>query len=87
LKLLFAQNMRRVRVARKLSQEGLADLCDLDRTYISGIERGIRNVSINNIQRVADALGVDARTLLDPTLHADPRFDSMDLRVEASQPL
>jgi len=65
---LFAENMRVVRTQRELSQEALGDLCDLDRTYISGIERKRRNVSIRNIQRIADALGVDARVLLDPTL-------------------
>ena len=65
---LFAENMRVVRLQRELSQEALADLCDLDRTYISSIERKRRNVSIRNIQRIADALSVDARVLLDPEL-------------------
>ena len=65
---LFAENMRVVRLQRELSQEALGDLCDLDRTYISSIERKRRNVSIRNIQRIADALSVDARALLDPDL-------------------
>lgn len=63
---LFAENMRSLRIERQLSQEALGDLCDLDRTYISGIERKRRNLSIRNIQRIADALGVDARVLLTP---------------------
>nr|WP_321170396.1 helix-turn-helix transcriptional regulator [uncultured Roseateles sp.] len=63
---LFAENMRTLRLQRQLSQEALGDLCDLDRTYISGIERKRRNLSIRNIQRIADALGVDARVLLEP---------------------
>lgn len=63
---LFADNMKRLRQDRQLSQEALADLCDLDRTYISGIERKRRNLGIRNIQRIADALGVDARELFDP---------------------
>lgn len=63
---LFADNMKRLRLEKQLSQEALADLCDLDRTYISGIERKRRNLGIRNIQRIADALGVDARELFDP---------------------
>ena len=66
LLLVFAGNIRLVRRNKKLSQEMLGDLADLDRTYISGIERGLRNVSIRNIQRLAEALNVDPRTLLDP---------------------
>jgi len=58
--------MRAIRKSRELSQEALADLCDLDRTYISGIERKRRNLSIRNIQRIAEALGVDPRALLAP---------------------
>lgn len=63
---LFADNMKRVRHDKQLSQEALADLCDLDRTYISGIERKRRNLSVRNIQRIADALDVDVRDLFDP---------------------
>lgn len=65
---LFAENTRLVRTTQNLSQEELADLCDLDRTYISGIERKRRNVGIRNIQRIAEALKVDVRVLLDPEL-------------------
>lgn len=65
---IFASNVRLIRGLKGLSQEALADLSDLDRTYISGIERKLRNVSIRNIQRIADALQVDARALLDPEL-------------------
>jgi ribosome-binding protein aMBF1 (putative translation factor) len=84
---LFGTNLRRVRVARGLSQEALGDLSDIDRTYVSGIERLLRNPSIRNIQRLADALQVDARLLLDPELSKDPRFDATDLRVGATKPL
>ena len=66
--------MRRVRKTRDLSQEALADLCDLDRTYISGIERKRRNLSIRNIQRIADALNIQAHALLDPVLSKNPGF-------------
>lgn len=73
---LFADNMRQVRKYRDLSQEALADLCDLDRTYISGIERKRRNLSIRNIQRIADALKVDPRVLMDPDLILNPAYQS-----------
>ena len=63
---VFAHNVKRLRQAAGLSQELLADRADLHRTYISSIERGQRNVSIDNIFALAKALGVDARDLLDP---------------------
>lgn len=54
----FGQNLRKVRLAQGLSQEELAANCDLDRTYISGIERGVRNPSLRNIIRLSEALAV-----------------------------
>jgi transcriptional regulator with XRE-family HTH domain len=57
----------RVRILRKqngLSQEDLADLCNLHRTYIGGIERGERNVGLMNILHLAKALGVLPSELL-----------------------
>jgi transcriptional regulator with XRE-family HTH domain len=50
--------IRELRTLRGLSQEEFAFECDLDRTYISGIERGARNVSLNNLSTIASALGV-----------------------------
>lgn len=50
--------VRTARKARALSQEDLADVCSLDRTYVSGIERGARNPTILSLWRIADALGV-----------------------------
>lgn len=47
------------------SQEELADACNLDRTYIGGVERGERNVSLLNIEKIACALKVDPKDLLD----------------------
>jgi regulatory protein len=46
------------RLQQKLSQEKLAQLADLDRTYISGIERGMRNLTINSLENIIKALNV-----------------------------
>lgn len=58
IRVRFGQRVRALRSAAKLSQEAFADKCGLDRTYISGIERGVRNVSLRNIEVIAVALGV-----------------------------
>ena len=55
--------LREVRSERGLSQERLAHIADLDRTYVSGIERGERNPSLANILKLADALGVKVSEL------------------------
>lgn len=54
----FGQRIRTLRNERGLSQEQLAELSGLDRTYISGIERGLRNVALRNIEALAKALEV-----------------------------
>jgi transcriptional regulator with XRE-family HTH domain len=53
----LGQNVRRRREARDLTQEKLAEKAGLDPTYISGIERGLRNPGIKNVARLAKALG------------------------------
>ncbi len=63
IKAAFGQRVRELRTKKGLSQEALALACDLDRTYIGGIERGERNVSLVNIQKIATALGVHVREL------------------------
>ena len=60
---VFGTNMKKYRMQRGLSQEAFAEKCGLHRTYISGIERFQRNVSIENIQRIADALDVETYLL------------------------
>lgn len=60
-----ALNIRKIRSGNGLSQEKLADLCGLHRTYIGSVERSERNITIKNLDRIANALGVDARDLLE----------------------
>ena len=54
----FGQRVRQLRTELGLSQEAFADKCGLDRTYISGIERGVRNPTLEVIAVIADGLGV-----------------------------
>lgn len=61
----FGQAVRERRLERNLSQEDLAGLCSLHRTYISDIELGKRNVSLTNIDKVAAALGVSLSELFE----------------------
>jgi transcriptional regulator with XRE-family HTH domain len=61
---VLARNMRMLRAARGLSQEALAVDAGIDRTYVSSIERAKRNVSIDNVARIAKALAVEPWTLL-----------------------
>lgn len=61
---VFGANLRRYRQQKGLSQERLAEMCGLHRTYISDLERFQRNVSLTNIQKLADALHIRSYELL-----------------------
>jgi transcriptional regulator with XRE-family HTH domain len=61
---VVGQNVRRAREAMGLSQEELGDVAELDRTYVSGVERGIRNPTIKVLARLADALKIAPSDLL-----------------------
>lgn len=61
----FGVRVSELRKAKNLSQEGLAELADLHRTYIGAIERGERNLSLVNIIKIADALGISVKELFD----------------------
>jgi transcriptional regulator with XRE-family HTH domain len=63
LKKEFGSRVRQLRTRKGFSQEHLAALCGLDRTYIGGVERGERNISLLNIHKMAKALGVTPREL------------------------
>lgn len=60
----FGDNVKRLRKANGWSQEDLANRTKLHRTYIGSIERSERNVSLINIERIANALGVKIKALL-----------------------
>lgn len=63
----FGNRVRELRKRKKLSQEDLGLACTLDRTYIGGVERGERNISLLNIVRIAGALDVEPGELFRPT--------------------
>ena len=58
IRIRFGRALRRRREKLGVSQEVFADLCQLDRTYIGGIERGERNVALVNIEKIAKALKI-----------------------------
>lgn len=64
---ILAANIKARRAELKLSQEDLALECELHRTFIAHVERGVRNISIDNIEKIAMALGVSVGELLTPT--------------------
>ena len=63
IKILVGKRIRELRNQRGISQEELADLASLDRTYITSIERGKRNISIVNLEKLANALEVSLAVL------------------------
>jgi len=60
----FGQKLRKVREKQGISQEKLAELAGLHRTYVSSVERGQRNISLVNIEKLAVALGVPMGKLM-----------------------
>ena len=65
IRVVIGRNLKRLRKERGLSQEAFADECGLHRTYISGLERGIRNPTSTVIQQIADALEVEPGVLFE----------------------
>lgn len=59
----FGERVRNLRKQKGLSQEALALTCNLDRTYIGGVERGERNISLLNIHKIAIALSIPVKEL------------------------
>jgi transcriptional regulator with XRE-family HTH domain len=65
LRQIFGSNLRRLRTDRGLSQEALADLAGIDRTYVSALERQVYSVSIDTIEKLATVLDVKPTELLE----------------------
>ncbi len=63
-----AANLRVVRLRRGLSQEGLAEIADLHRTYVGAVERAERNITLVSLEKLATALGVDPASLLSKSM-------------------
>ena len=59
----FGERVRELRTERKLSQEKFALQIDMDRTYLASVERGRRNISLENIQKIADGLNMTLEEL------------------------
>jgi len=60
---LFGQRIRQIRMLKKLSQEQLALMADLHRTYIGMIERGEKNITLLNIEKLSNALAIEMKEL------------------------
>jgi transcriptional regulator with XRE-family HTH domain len=60
---VFGTNLRKYRNELGVSQEKFAEMCGLHRTYISDIERFQRSIALDNVQKIADALGIDTYKL------------------------
>jgi transcriptional regulator with XRE-family HTH domain len=65
-RIAFGKRVRQLRIERKLSQEKLAELAELHRNYVGGIERGERNVGLLNIVKLAHGLDVRPAKLVEP---------------------
>jgi transcriptional regulator with XRE-family HTH domain len=77
-----AENLRRLRKAKGLSQEEAAELANFHRTYVSQLERCVTNISVGGLERLAMALGVD---IVDLLTKIDPVSD-LEPQREAGQP-
>lgn len=64
LQRVLGRNLRRYREARGISQEDFADVFDVHRTYLGGVERGERNLTLKSVERLATAIGADPVELL-----------------------
>ena len=61
----FGKNLKKIRLEKKMSQGDVARALGVHRSYISGLERGVRNPTLTNIERIAKALGINIQKLLE----------------------
>ena len=73
VQVIFGESVRKRRKHFGVSQEELAHIAGLHRTYLSGVERGVRNISLCNIEKIADALGVQIYELFLDHVETDDR--------------
>ena len=64
IRAVFALNLKNARLAKAMSQEELAHLAGIDRTYVSSLERGVYSASIDVVDKIAKVLGLEAAELL-----------------------
>lgn len=76
IRAILAENVRAFRKEHHLSQEELADRCELHRTYIGSVEREERNVSLSTLEVLSQALGVSVAELLTPRAEHAPQDPS-----------
>jgi transcriptional regulator with XRE-family HTH domain len=72
----FGHNLRAYRETRELSQEAFADVLGVHRTYMGGMERGERNLTLKSVERIAERLDIDALALLGKQAGQDERKSS-----------
>lgn len=65
IKKKFGDNLRRIRLEKGISQEKLAEIADLHRTYVGSVERGERNISLVNIEKISVALEIPLEKFFD----------------------
>lgn len=71
-RVVFGKNLKRARLIRGLSQDTLGYEAGLSRTFVSDVERAARNLSIDSMSRLAAALSIPLRDLVDPERFSDP---------------
>lgn len=81
---VFGGNVKKYREELGLSQEAFAEKCGLHRTYISAVERQRRSIALGNVQKIADALGVEAYRLF---LEEGQRPEDSSAGDRASEPI
>lgn len=81
LRLVFAKNLRAARIDAGLSQEALAAEAGLDRTFVGTLERGQRNVSVDNIEALSNAIRIPAHELMNPRFAVERGLDVSMKRV------
>jgi len=72
LQRVVGRNLRAIRLQRGLSQEDFAELLDMHRTFVGGVERGERNLTLRTVERLAELVQVDPLLLLTPPARPEP---------------